>query len=65
MTTTTEPAGTGAGTMGLLLLQHLVHSGAGPVTVVDRVPDRPGVASKLRAARVAASLDELTGLTRT
>ena len=31
---------TGAGTMGLLLLQLLVHAGAGPVTVVDRV-DRP------------------------
>src|SRR5689334_13362698 len=27
---------TGAGTMGLLLLQLLVHSGAGPVTVVNR-----------------------------
>jgi 2-desacetyl-2-hydroxyethyl bacteriochlorophyllide A dehydrogenase len=52
---------TGAGTMGLLLLQLLVHSGAGPVTVVDRVPDRLAVASKLGAARVAASLDELSG----
>src|SRR5580704_12036187 len=50
----------GAGTMGLLLLQLLVHSGAGPVTVVDRVPDRLEVASKLGAARIAASLDELT-----
>src|ERR1700728_4876444 len=50
---------TGAGTMGLLLLQLLVHAGAGPVTVVDRVPDRLEVASKLGAARVAASLDEL------
>ena len=43
---------TGAGTMGLLLLQLLVHSGAGPVTVVDRVPDRLEVARKLGAARV-------------
>src|ERR1700759_3549473 len=50
---------TGAGTMGLLLLQLLVHSGAGPVTVVDRVPDRLAVARKLGAARVAASLDEM------
>src|SRR6201996_9091800 len=49
----------GAGTMGLLLLQLLVHAGAGPVTVVDRVPDRLAVASKLGAARVAASLEEL------
>ena len=41
---------TGAGTMGLLLLQLLVHAGAGPVTVVDRVPDRLEVARKLGAA---------------
>jgi threonine dehydrogenase-like Zn-dependent dehydrogenase len=45
--------------MGLLLLQLLVHSGAGPVTVVDRVADRLAVARKLGAARIAASLDEL------
>ena len=38
---------TGAGTMGLLLLQLLVHAGAGPVTVVDRVSDRLEVARKL------------------
>jgi 2-desacetyl-2-hydroxyethyl bacteriochlorophyllide A dehydrogenase len=50
---------TGAGTMGLLLLQLLVHAGAGPVTVVDRVPDRLEVARKLGAAWVAASLDDL------
>src|SRR6201996_7201807 len=49
----------GAGTMGLLLLQLLVHSGAGPVTVVDRVPDRLEVASKLGGAPVAAGLGEL------
>src|ERR1700727_2768838 len=50
---------TGAGTMGLLLLQLLVHAGAGAVTVVDRVPDRLEVARKLGAARTAAGLDEL------
>ena len=50
---------TGAGTMGLLLLQLLVHAGAGPVTVVDRVPDRLEVARKLGAASVATSLDDL------
>jgi 2-desacetyl-2-hydroxyethyl bacteriochlorophyllide A dehydrogenase len=52
---------TGAGTMGLLLLQLLVHSGAGLVTVVDRVPDRLAVARKLGAARTATSLAELDG----
>jgi len=50
---------TGAGTMGLLLLQLLVHAGAGPVTVVDRVPDRLEVARKLGAAWVTASLGDL------
>ena len=51
---------TGAGTMGLLLLQLLVHAGAGPVTVVDRVPDRLEVARKLGAAATSrAGLDEL------
>ncbi len=49
----------GAGTMGLLLLQLLVHSGAGPVTVVDRVPERLEVARKVGAAQVAGSLDDL------
>ena len=52
---------TGAGTMGLLLLQVLVHSGAGPVTVVDRVADRLDVARKLGAADVVDSLDLLAG----
>jgi 2-desacetyl-2-hydroxyethyl bacteriochlorophyllide A dehydrogenase len=52
---------TGAGTMGLLLLQLLVHSGAGPVTVVDRVADRLEVARKLGAARVAGNLSDLDG----
>jgi 2-desacetyl-2-hydroxyethyl bacteriochlorophyllide A dehydrogenase len=51
----------GAGTMGLLLLQLLVHAGAGPVTVVDRVADRLAVAGKLGAARVVTSLAELSG----
>jgi 2-desacetyl-2-hydroxyethyl bacteriochlorophyllide A dehydrogenase len=52
---------TGAGTMGLLLLQLLVHAGAGPVTVVDRVAGRLEVARKLGAASTAASLAELDG----
>jgi 2-desacetyl-2-hydroxyethyl bacteriochlorophyllide A dehydrogenase len=52
---------TGAGTMGLLLLQLLVHAGAGPVTVVDRVPDRLEVARKLGAAQVATDLNALDG----
>jgi 2-desacetyl-2-hydroxyethyl bacteriochlorophyllide A dehydrogenase len=51
----------GAGTMGLLLLQLLVHSGAGPVTVVDRVPDRLSVARKLGAAWIASDLADLDG----
>ncbi len=44
---------TGAGTMGLLLLQLLVHAGAGPVTVVDRVPTglRSPASSAPRASR--------------
>jgi 2-desacetyl-2-hydroxyethyl bacteriochlorophyllide A dehydrogenase len=52
---------TGAGTMGLLLLQLLVHAGAGPVTVVDRVPDRLEVARKLGAAQVTTDLSALDG----
>jgi 2-desacetyl-2-hydroxyethyl bacteriochlorophyllide A dehydrogenase len=52
---------TGAGTMGLLLLQLLTHSGAGAVTVVDRVSDRLEVASKLGAARIVSDLGELAG----
>jgi 2-desacetyl-2-hydroxyethyl bacteriochlorophyllide A dehydrogenase len=52
---------TGAGTMGLLLLQLLVHFGAGPVTVVDRVADRLDVARKLGAADTVSSLDVLAG----
>jgi NADPH2:quinone reductase len=52
---------TGAGTMGLLLLQLLVHAGAGAVTVADRVPDRLEVASKLGASRVVGDISELAG----
>jgi 2-desacetyl-2-hydroxyethyl bacteriochlorophyllide A dehydrogenase len=49
----------GAGTMGLLLLQLLLHAGAGPVTVVDRVGERLEVARKLGAARTATDLSAL------
>jgi 2-desacetyl-2-hydroxyethyl bacteriochlorophyllide A dehydrogenase len=52
---------TGAGTMGLLLLQLLVHAGAGAVTVVDKVSERLEVASKLGAARIVSDLGELRG----
>ena len=52
---------TGAGTMGLLLLQLLVHAGAGAVTVVDRVPDRLEVAGKLGASRVVTDIGDLAG----
>ncbi len=51
----------GAGTMGLLMLQLLMHAGAGPVAVVDRVGERLEVARKLGAAQAvtdAASLGE-------
>jgi 2-desacetyl-2-hydroxyethyl bacteriochlorophyllide A dehydrogenase len=50
----------GAGTMGLLLTQLLVRAGAGPVAVVDRVPDRLEVARKLGATQAvtdAAAFD--------
>jgi 2-desacetyl-2-hydroxyethyl bacteriochlorophyllide A dehydrogenase len=49
----------GAGTMGLLLLQLLLHAGAGPVRVVDRVGERLEVARKLGAARTATDLSAL------
>jgi len=59
---------TGAGTMGLLLLQLLVHAGAGPVTVVDRVPDRLEVARKLGVSAPSLShhfrVLKLAGLVR-
>ncbi len=51
----------GAGTMGLLLLQLLVHAGAGQVTVVDRVGERLGVARKLGAAHTTTDLSSLEG----
>jgi 2-desacetyl-2-hydroxyethyl bacteriochlorophyllide A dehydrogenase len=51
----------GAGTMGLLLLQLLVHAGAGQVTVVDRVSERLQVARKLGAAHTATDLSSLQG----
>ncbi|MGA2825171.1 MAG: zinc-dependent alcohol dehydrogenase family protein [Streptosporangiaceae bacterium] len=43
----------GAGTMGLLLLQLLLRSGAASVTVVDRKPARLDVARALGASNVA------------
>jgi 2-desacetyl-2-hydroxyethyl bacteriochlorophyllide A dehydrogenase len=49
----------GAGTMGLLLLQLLVHAGAGPVTVVDRVEGRLEVARKLGASHTVTDLADL------
>jgi threonine dehydrogenase-like Zn-dependent dehydrogenase len=51
----------GAGTMGLLLLQLLLHAGAGPVAVVDRVPGRLEVARKLGAAQAVLDASELDG----
>jgi 2-desacetyl-2-hydroxyethyl bacteriochlorophyllide A dehydrogenase len=51
----------GAGTMGLLLLQLLLHAGAGPVAVVDRVTDRLEVARKLGAAQAVTDASELDG----
>jgi 2-desacetyl-2-hydroxyethyl bacteriochlorophyllide A dehydrogenase len=49
----------GAGTMGLLMLQLLLHAGAGPVAVVDRVRDRLGVARKLGAAQAVTDASAL------
>jgi len=51
----------GAGTMGLLLLQVLLEAGAGPVAVVDRVPERLEVARKLGAAQAVADAGALDG----
>jgi threonine dehydrogenase-like Zn-dependent dehydrogenase len=51
----------GAGTMGLMMLQLLLHAGAGPVAVVDRVSERLEVARKLGAAQAvtdASALDQ-------
>jgi NADPH2:quinone reductase len=49
----------GAGTMGLLLLQLLLHAGAGPVTVIDRVSERLEVARKLGAAQAVTDVSAL------
>ena len=51
----------GAGPMGLLLLQLLLHGGAGPVAVVDRVPGRLDVARKLGAAQAVTDASALGG----
>ena len=51
----------GAGTMGLLMLQLLLHAGAGPVTVVDRVGERLAVARTLGAPQAVADAAELGG----
>ena len=49
----------GAGTMGLLLAQLAKDSGAGRVEMVERNPQRHGLAKRLAADRVAVSADEL------
>ncbi|MCL2732676.1 MAG: zinc-dependent alcohol dehydrogenase family protein [Actinomycetia bacterium] len=51
----------GAGTMGLLLLQLLVHAGARSVTVVDKIPGRLELARKLGATHTATDLADLSG----
>jgi 2-desacetyl-2-hydroxyethyl bacteriochlorophyllide A dehydrogenase len=51
----------GAGTMGLLLQQMLLDSGASSVTVVDRVQDRLAVAKELGAQHTATDATELNG----
>jgi NADPH2:quinone reductase len=47
--------------MGLLMLQLLLHAGAGPVTVVDRVRERLEVARKLGAAQAVTDASALGG----
>src|SRR3954451_1458378 len=49
----------GAGTMGLLMLQLLLHAGAGPVAVVDRVRYRLQGARKLGAAQAVTDASAL------
>ncbi len=49
----------GAGTMGLMMLQLLLHAGAGPIAVVDRVSERLEVARKLGAAQAVTDADAL------
>ncbi len=53
----------GAGPIGLLILQVLHVAGAGEVLVVDPLDHRREAASRLGAARVAASVDELNAIT--
>jgi 2-desacetyl-2-hydroxyethyl bacteriochlorophyllide A dehydrogenase len=49
----------GAGTMGLMMLQLLLHAGSGPVAVVDRVRERLEVARKLGAAQAVTDASAL------
>jgi L-iditol 2-dehydrogenase len=53
----------GAGPIGLLILQVLRTAGAGEVLVVDPLTHRREAASRLGAAHVLASVDELDSLT--
>ena len=54
---------TGAGTMGLLLLQLLTNAGARSVSVVDRKPSRLAAATAVGAKRVAEDVSGLDGRT--
>ncbi len=47
--------------MGLLLLQLLLHAGAGPIAVMDRVRERLDIARKLGAASVVTEATALNG----
>jgi 2-desacetyl-2-hydroxyethyl bacteriochlorophyllide A dehydrogenase len=49
----------GAGTMGLMMLRLAERTGAASVEVVDRNPDRLGLAATLGASTTATSADEL------
>lgn len=51
----------GAGPMGLLLVQLLLHAGAGPVAVVDRITGRLDVALKLGATQAVSDASALDG----
>lgn len=51
----------GVGTMGLLLVQLLMHAGAGPITAVDKVAERLEVARKLGAATTVTDVSALDG----
>jgi 2-desacetyl-2-hydroxyethyl bacteriochlorophyllide A dehydrogenase len=51
----------GAGTMGLMMLQLLLHAGAGPIAVVDRVSERLEIARKLGAAQAVTDAGALDG----